>query len=153
MTDGVAIRPVCAKDFEQWLPLWSGYNEFYGRAGPTALPRHITDRTWSRFLAAHEPVFAIVAEQGDQLVGFAHYLFHRTTIGVHDVCYLQDLFTDPSARRNGVASALTEHVYRAASLAGASKVYWQTHETNVVARQLYDRLAERSGFLVYRKLL
>ena len=33
------------------------------------------------------------------------------------------------------------------------RVYWQTHETNTVAMRLYDQLAEKSGFLVYRKLL
>jgi len=37
--------------------------------------------------------------------------------------------------------------------AGSSRVYWQTHETNHLARRLYDKVAERSGFVVYRKLL
>ena len=37
--------------------------------------------------------------------------------------------------------------------AGAPRVYWQTHETNRTAMALYDRVAERSGFLVYRKNL
>ena len=39
----------------------------------------------------------------------------------------------------------------AAAQAGSPRVYWQTHETNLVARALYDRLAERSGFIVYAK--
>jgi ribosomal protein S18 acetylase RimI-like enzyme len=36
--------------------------------------------------------------------------------------------------------------------AGASRVYWLTQESNVAARALYDKLAERSGFIQYRKL-
>ncbi len=28
---------------------------------------------------------------------------------------------------------------------------WQTHETNATAMRLYDQVAERSGFVVYRK--
>jgi hypothetical protein len=32
----------------------------------------------------------------------------------------------------------------------ASRVYWLTH--NASARALYDKLAERSGFIQYRKL-
>jgi hypothetical protein len=37
--------------------------------------------------------------------------------------------------------------------AGSSRVYWQTHETNSPAMRLYDKVAEKSGFLVYRHLL
>ena len=36
--------------------------------------------------------------------------------------------------------------------AGSSRVYWQTHETNRTAMQLYDKVADKSGFVVYRKL-
>jgi RimJ/RimL family protein N-acetyltransferase len=49
-----------------------------------------------------------------------------------------------------VASALVERVCDAAKQAGAGRVYWQTHETNETARRLYDRIAERSGFIIYR---
>ena len=39
-----------------------------------------------------------------------------------------------------------------ARAAGASRFYWLTQESNAVARALYDKLAERSGFIQYRKL-
>ena len=68
-------------------------------------------------------------------------------------CYLQDLFTAESARGQGIGRALIEAVYERARAAGASRVYWQTHETNRTAMLLYDRIAERSGFLVYRRNL
>jgi hypothetical protein len=29
-------------------------------------------------------------------------------------------------------------------------VYWNTHETNAVARRLYDAVAVRTGFIQYR---
>jgi RimJ/RimL family protein N-acetyltransferase len=38
----------------------------------------------------------------------------------------------------------------AARDAGAARVYWNTHETNEVARRLYDAVGERSGFIQYR---
>jgi hypothetical protein len=44
------VRPIERDDFEAWLPLWDGYNAFYGRAGATALPQAITRPTcasWS----------------------------------------------------------------------------------------------------------
>ena len=147
----VAIRDIAPSDHEQWLPLWDGYNAFYGRSGPTALPAEITATTWKRFFEPAEPVHALVAELDGRLVGLAHYLFHRSTILVAPICYLQDLFTAPDQRRAGVGRALIEAVYRRAQQAGSARVYWQTHETNLLARRLYDQVAERSGFIVYRR--
>lgn len=153
MTPSLVIREVDARDFSAWKPLWDGYNAFYGRSGDTALADDITRETWSRFLAGDEAMHALVAEHDGQLLGLAHYLFHRSTISRANSCYLQDLFTVPAARGMGVGRALIEAVYVQAREAGAARVYWQTHETNAPAMQLYDRLAEKSGFIVYRKPL
>ncbi len=147
------IRPVNAADLEAWRPLWDGYNAFYGRHGETALAQEISHTTWSRFLDPSEPVHALVAEHDGQLLGLAHFLFHRSTTQLELNCYLQDLFTAPGARGQGVGRALIEAVYLRAGEAGSPRVYWQTHESNTTAMQLYDRLAEHSGFVVYRKLL
>ena len=152
MSNGLSIRFITPKDYDQWLPLWDGYNAFYGRSGPTALSLEITQMTWSRFFDACEPVHALVAESDGQLLGLTHYLFHRSTISIVPVCYLQDLFTTEATRGKGVGRALINGVYEQAKLAGSNRVYWQTHETNRTAMQLYDKVAERSGFLVYRKL-
>lgn len=151
MPDRYSIRPVSRQDYAQWLPLWLGYNAFYGRAGVTSLPDAIIAMTWARFFDPDEPVHALVADRGGQLLGLAHYLFHRSTITIEPSCYLQDLFTRESARGQGVGRGLIEGVYDQARIAGSHRVYWQTHETNRTAMQLYDQVAEKSGFLVYRK--
>ena len=152
MSDSLLVRPVARSDYAQWLPLWDGYNAFYGRSGETALAPEITQMTWVRFFDAYEPVHALVAESRGRLVGLAHYLFHRSTTTIAPVCYLQDLFSDASARGQGVGRALITELYGRARQAGASRVYWQTHETNQTAQRLYDKVAERSGFIVYRKV-
>jgi GNAT superfamily N-acetyltransferase len=152
MPDQLAIRAVAQSDYEQWLPLWDGYNAFYGRSGATALAAEITAMTWQRFFDANEPVHGLVAESGDRLLGLAHYLFHRSTTAIAPVCYLQDLFTEERARGQGVGGALISEVYARARQLGASRVYWQTHHTNRTAQALYDKLAEHSGFVVYRKV-
>ena len=151
MFDHLAVRPITRQDFDQWLPLWQDYNEFYGRSGATALSPEIIRVTWERFFDAYEPVHALVAESDGQLLGLTHYIFHRSTISLEPICYLQDLFTNKAARGKGIGRALINGVYEQAKLAGLSRVYWQTHETNLTAMQLYDKLADRSGFLVYRK--
>jgi len=145
----ITIRPVRDTDYAAWRPLWDGYNAFYGREGATALPESITKSTWERFLTPDESVHALVAVNQDQIAGLAHYLFHRSTTRLTDVCYLQDLFTVPALRGRGIARRLIEAVYSAARAAGAARVYWQTQETNLTARTLYDKLAQHKGFIVY----
>lgn len=150
---GFVTRAVTWQDYDQWLPLWDGYNVFYGREGATALAPAIAAMTWSRFFDPYEPVYARVADAGSRLVGLVHYLFHRSTTSIAPTCYLQDLFTNEDARGKGVGRALIERVYEEALQAGCPHVYWLTHEANERAMLLYDKVAECSGFVVYRKML
>lgn len=150
MSERTSVRPIERGDYPQWRPLWDGYNAFYGRVGPTALAPEITQATWARFFDGYEPVHALVAARGDALVGLVHYIFHRNTLMLGPVCYLQDLFTSEAARGQGVGRALIMAVGERARSAGATRVYWHTHETNHTAMRLYDAVADKSGFLVYR---
>lgn len=143
----IRVRPLRPQDRDQWQPLWDGYNLFYERPD---LPAEITEANWARFLDSREPMFAAVAEADGKIVGLVHYLFHRSTTMIEDVCYLQDLFTDPEARGRGVGRALIEYVYDRAREAGSKRVYWQTREDNP-ARRLYDQVAELTAFRRYVK--
>jgi GNAT superfamily N-acetyltransferase len=153
MPAAVHVRFVTRGDYAEWLPLWDGYNEFYGRFGATALLDAVTQVTWARFFDAYEPMYAMVAVADGRLVGLVHYLWHRSTITIEPTCYLQDLFTAEAARGKGVGRALIEAVYEQARLAGVVQVYWRTHATNATARRLYEQVAEESGSLVYKKRL
>jgi GNAT superfamily N-acetyltransferase len=153
VTTILEVRHIRRDDYPAWRPLWDGYNAFYGRSGPTALPEEITQITWQRFFDTAEPMHALVAERSGELLGLAHFLYHRSTIMVTPICYLQDLFTAEAARAHGVGRALIHAVYERAKSAGSTRVYWQTHETNSVAMRLYDKVAARSGFIVYRQNL
>jgi GNAT superfamily N-acetyltransferase len=145
----LTIRPLNLADRPAWETLWRGYQVFY----KTDLPDVVTETTWTRFFAPDEPVHALVAAADGTLLGLVHYLFHRSTWMVEPVCYLQDLFTAEAARGQGVGRALIGAVYKAASAEGCSRVYWMTRETNAQAMRLYDQVAEKSGFLQYRKPL
>ena len=145
----VVVRPVEQADLAGWLPLWNGYNAFYGRHGDTALPEAVTMTTWQRFFDPGEPVFAQVATAGDRVVGLTHYLYHRSTTRVEPVCYLQDLFTLESERGRGIGRALMNGVCAAAQAAGIQRVYWHTHHSNTAGRLLYDKVGRHAGFIVY----
>ncbi len=151
MENDLILRPPGADDFDAWLPLWDAYNAFYGRHGDSALPPAISRLTWQRFLDPAEPVHALLAWQGTQLLGLAHYVFHRNTLMSHHACYLQDLFTVPEARGRGVARRLIAAVAGQARAAGSPSLYWHTRHDNRTARQLYDRVARDTGFVVYRQ--
>ena len=144
-----AVRALHESDYDAWLPLWNGYNAFYGREAETALDPEITKTTWLRFFDSNEPVFALVAESQGKIVGLAHYLFHRSTTRIELTCYLQDLFTLPAYRGRGIGRLLIQEVYERARANGVKRVYWQTHETNAAGRLLYDKVAKHLGFIVY----
>ena len=145
----LTVRPIEARDRAGWEPLWKGYQAFY----KTDIPAAVTETTFARFFDASEPVHAFVAESDGRIVGIVHYIFHRSTWTEGPYCYLQDLFTVEDARGLGVGRALIEAVYAEARNKGASRVYWLTQETNTVAMKLYDNIADRSGFVQYRKML
>lgn len=143
------IKAIENTDFDIWLPLWKGYQRFY----EVDISESVTLKTWARFLDPVEPMHAALAIVGEQASGLVHSIYHRSTWTTSDDCYLQDLYVADDARGGGVGRALIEHVYADARRRGASRVYWLTHESNQNARQLYDRIADRSGFIHYRKLI
>lgn len=145
---GVVYRSLRVDDWEQWVPLWRGYLEFY----KTELPLEIYKSSFERMVSeANNEFRGIVAEKDGKLIGIAHYLFHRHGWKIENVCYLQDLFVDPSVRGTGAGRGLIEAVYAEADKAGAPQVYWNTQEFNTTARQLYDRVGNLTPFVKYNR--
>ncbi|MBA1378651.1 GNAT family N-acetyltransferase [Pseudomonas brassicacearum] len=143
------IRLVTSSDHAAWLPLWQAYLRFYN----TELPDAVSQSTWQRVLDEHEPTHAALAWHGDQAVGLVHFIYHRSNWSIENSCYLQDLLVTEQSRGTGVGRQLIEFVYATAKADGCCKVHWLTHETNATAIQLYERIAERPGFIQFRKAL
>ena len=141
--------PLSASHKEHWVPLWRGYQAFY----KADIAQGVSDITWSRLLDPAEPMGGAMAWQGDQAIGLVHHIQHRSCWTVGDYCYLQDLFVAETARGTGAGRTLIQYVYDHAKAQGCSRVYWLTHETNIEAMKLYDRIAARSGFIQYRHML
>ncbi len=137
------ISTFTADDRAAWERLARGYKAFYG----TPVTDAEYDMAWQR-LVAQDGVLGLGARIDGELVGIAHFLLH-TSVWAQRVCYLQDLFTAPSARNRGVAGALIEAVAAEARKQGATRYYWNTQEHNAVARALYDRVARYNGFIRY----
>ena len=144
----IAIRPLRSDERAEWEPLWKGYQTFY----KVVIPDDATAILWKRLHDPNEPMGAFGADLDGRLRGIVHYVFHRSCWTIGDYCYLQDLFVAEEARNRGAGRALIAAVEAKARAAGASRVHWLTHETNADARALYDKLADRSGFIQYRKI-
>ena len=131
-------------DRAAWEALFRGYMAFYERDEP----QEMYDRAWWEFLGG-ERMHAMVAVLDERIVGIAHFLTHPNTSLPTDVCYLQDLYTEPSARGRGVGRALISAVAEWARDRHCARVYWTTKEDNATARRLYDKVASFRGFVRY----
>ena len=144
----IKIRPLAADDKPAWTQLWRAYLAFY----ETELPEDIYDTYFERLLGDDPQDFhGLIAEVEGKPVGLTHFVFHRHGWKIENVCYLQDLYADPSVRRRGVGRALIEAVYEAADAQGAPSVYWLTQDFNAEARKLYDRIGTLTPFLKYAR--
>ena len=145
----IEIRPLRQGDQADWRRLWTDYLVFY----KATVSEDVYSTTWKRLFddGEFEPKGMLAILDG-KAVGLVHYLYHRSCWSLVNNCYLQDLFADPTARGAGVGRALIEAVHAQAATIGVANVYWMTHETNDVARSLYDRVAKRTGFIEYDML-
>ncbi len=146
-TPPATIVPLVATDHAEWAPLWRGYLDFY-RA---AVDATTTETTFARLTGGVEPMGGFLARAGDgAAIGLVHWIVHRSCWTVGDYCYLQDLFVAANRRGGGVGRLLIDAVAAKARALGCSRVHWLTHETNRDAMRLYDKVAQRSGFVQYR---
>ena len=142
------VRSLAKADYDEWRALWISYLEFY----ETSLKADVIDETFSRFIDNDQTrQNALVAEITGELVGLVHYVFHLDTWAIQEICYLQDLFVIPRNRGKKIGQLLIEGVYKRADKYGAPSVYWLTHEFNVPARKLYDRMADLTPFIHYER--
>lgn len=143
----VTVRPLRIGDRAAWTRLWHDYLVFYETAASEAQ----YELNWARLFDPDEPVFGFLAERGGKAIGLVHIVFHRSFWLDGQSCYLQDLYADANLRGTGIGRALIEHVYKVAHDAGSTRVHWLTQYGNATARRLYDRIADESGFLQYRR--
>ena len=142
------VRPLQKDDEAEWRRLWHGYLAYY----ETELPDEIYDLQFQRLLSDNPNDFhGLVALVDGKLVGLTHFVFHQHGWRADNVCYLQDLYADPSVRGQGVGRALIEAVYAEADAAGAPSVYWLTQDFNHTARRLYDRIGVKTPFIKYAR--
>lgn len=139
------VRHAVAADHERWTALF----DHYRHAGHLAPDRQVSDRVWAWTQDPVHPVSALIAADGDEVVGFAHYRRFPRPINGDEGLYLDDLFTRPAARGRGVAKAMIDHLADEVHQGRFAVLRWTSRPDNHAARGLYDRIAQRAESITY----
>lgn len=148
----IATRDPTSADWTEWHRLWSANCAHYGVATTRAHDREL----WRRIMAPENPVAALVCgapDGGGTLLGLANYVVHPHTFSSRMVCYLEDLWVDPSARRTGVGRTLIDALVARGKERDWRRVYWHADACNAAARKLYDRVARATNHVRYEIVL
>ena len=145
------IQLLSEADYAEWYKLWQSYLTFY----QTTLADDITAGTWSKLIDPKVPIYGFGAykhsDEGVELIGISHVVLHPNTWNNTDCCYLEDLYVDSAARGLGIGRALIQQVYQFAEERNCNRVYWVTDEDNITAHHLYNKLANKTDMVQYRK--
>lgn len=145
----VAVRPIEPADHDDWASLFAAYREYYELEDET----EVIERVWGWIQDSAHETNALVAVVDGRVVGFAHHRpYARPSEGGKGL-FLDDLFTLPALRGNGVGRALINRLAGIARENGCAKVRWVTASDNVVAQRLYDQVAEKTDWLTYDLLV
>jgi ribosomal protein S18 acetylase RimI-like enzyme len=144
----IATRDPLSADWTEWQRMWTANCAHYSVSMSQAHDLEL----WRRIMDPEHPMGALVCGTPDRdgaLLGLAHYVLHPHTFSMKIVCYLEDLWVEPSARRAGVGRALIDALIARAKEQDWRRVYWHTETDNVAARSLYDRMARITNHVRY----
>ena len=144
----IAIRDPLPADWTEWHRMWLENCAHLGVALSQAHDREL----WHRIMDPKHPMGALVCGTPDHdgsLLGLAHYVLHPHTFSLKMVCYLEDLWIEPSVRRGGIGRSLIDALVARGKEQDWRRLYWHTEADNLAARSLYDRFAPATSYVRY----
>jgi len=131
------IEFVSNKNIDEALPLIRKYQEFYKVAD---ISDSKNKEFFSQFGKTSSSGCQFIFRNNSKAVGFATVYFTYTSTLVAKVAVLNDLYTLPEMRGNGVGKQLVEYCKDFAKARGAARLQWVTAPDNEQAQKLYDSL-------------
>lgn len=129
------------QDHKEWEALWS-------ESVDGALSPDVMEHSYVQIKSG--AIQALVAKDSDgRLVGLLHFVVHPVAGCMYPVCYMQDLYVSPDARRMGVASALLDFLKKHADTNNYDRVYWLLDNQNKAANEFYKGLGVGLDFGLY----
>ena len=139
------IRKLEQKDNENWAKLYNGYAEFY----KVPMNTGILDTLWSWIQDESHDVNGLCFELEGKIVAIAHYRTMPRPIKVQYIGFLDDLFVEPEFRNQKIAQKLISHLKSLSKDNNWNGIRWITHSSNENAKELYDKIANNTGFELY----
>ena len=131
------IEVVSKSNIDEVLPLIRAYQEFYNVA---KISDSKNKTFFSQFSENNPAGCQFIYRDNGTVVGFATVYFTYTSSIISKVAVLNDLYTEPSLRGNGIGRNLVEHCHKFASSNGAARLQWLTETDNQQAQKLYDAM-------------
>lgn len=141
------IESISQNNLDDILPLIWEYQTFYQAS-------NISDEKNRTFFAQFGENSAqgcqfIYREEG-RPVGFATVYFSYSSVIAEKVAVLNDLYTHPDFREQGIGRKLIEHCRQFAETKGAVRLQWLTAAQNETAQHLYDSMeTKKSAWYFY----
>lgn len=136
------IRAFKKDDFPAWRKLYAAY------MGKRVSANKATE-VFRQTLTPKSVCKGLIAVDGDKAIGFVHLIFHQGFYPGGTVCYVEDLFVAPAARRHGIARQLLDAAFAAAEKKNCTRIYWTTDPNNKIAQKLYKQYASGTPTLRY----
>ena len=147
MSKNYYVRKMNQNDEPNWTKMWDQYIDFY----QANISDEVTKNTFNKLLNNNDKIGCLLACEkiNDNPVGFLTYVAHDNTWKLKPVCYLSDLFVSESHRQGGIATLLLNQLKNLADSFDWSKIYWLTKPDNLIARKLYDKVAQGDAWIEY----
>ena len=140
-----SVREIQLKDKEQWQELYKGYANFY----KVEMDDQILETVWSWLHDKNHVLNGIVYEIDKNIVALAHYRRMPRPLKGKDVGFLDDLFVEPIHRGKKIGEQLLNELKKISKSKGWDLIRWITHNDNLRAKNLYDRVAEKTHWNLY----
>ena len=140
-----SIREIQLKDKEQWQELYKGYANFY----KVEMNNQILETVWSWLHDKNHELNGIVYEIDENIVALAHYRRMPRPLKGQDIGFLDDLFVEPIHRGKKIGEQLLNELKKISKSKGWDLIRWITHNDNLRAKNLYDRVAEKTHWDLY----
>ena len=131
------IESITGNNIDELLPLIRQYQEFYKVADIC----DSKNRTFFSQFGEGSPLGCLfLFRQNDDVVAFATVYFSFSSTITAKVAILNDMYTLPQRRGQGIGRQLIEHCREFAEQQGAARLQWVTAPDNEPAQKLYDSL-------------
>ena len=139
------IREIQLKDKERWENLYRGYANFY----KVEMNEKILQTVWNWLHDKSHELSGLVYEVDSNIVGFAHYRRMPRPLRGKDIGFLDDLFVEPKYRGQKIGEKILNELKKISNLKGWHLIRWITRDDNFRAKNLYDRVAQKTSWDLY----